>query len=200
MCSGRPARRSRRTWWSWRSPSPATPGPANASCGSSASAGASNPMVFYVGQLPEASRAPMLTSEQQVLGKEALALRRRRDTTPSAALPCPAPSTARSRRARCIITASKPSQGQRLVISAAARELVPVHRRRRSRLVPTRAGPLRRPGQGGGLQRRLILQPRSADHVQGAQGRRIRVGDQRRDLSRAGGFRLSRDHRSRRRW
>ena len=39
--------------------------------------GVSNPMVFHVGQLPELSRKPMLTSSYQVLGKEELALRKR---------------------------------------------------------------------------------------------------------------------------
>ncbi len=34
-------------------------------------------MVFHVGQLPEVSRKPMLTSSYQVLGKEELALRKR---------------------------------------------------------------------------------------------------------------------------
>ena len=39
--------------------------------------GLSNPMVFLVGQLPEVSRKPMITSSYQVLGKEELALRKR---------------------------------------------------------------------------------------------------------------------------
>ncbi|MCX6907787.1 MAG: PPC domain-containing protein [Verrucomicrobia bacterium] len=42
--------------------------------------GYSNPMVFYVGQLPEVSAEPMSTSELQVLGKEADSLRKRRRT------------------------------------------------------------------------------------------------------------------------
>jgi len=40
--------------------------------------GYSNPLVFYVGQLPEVSAEPMSTSELQVLGKEADSLRKRR--------------------------------------------------------------------------------------------------------------------------
>ena len=39
--------------------------------------GVSNPLAFHVGQVPEVSRKPMLTAAQQVLGKEAQALRKR---------------------------------------------------------------------------------------------------------------------------
>ena len=38
--------------------------------------GLSNPMVFYVGQLPEVSAAPLPTSPKQILGKEAQSLRK----------------------------------------------------------------------------------------------------------------------------
>jgi hypothetical protein len=88
--------------------------------------GVSNPLVFYVGQLPEASRVPMLTSEIQVLGKEALALRRRHEDSDSERLitiPCTVNGqigSAEVHRYRF-----KARKGQRLVISTAARELVP---------------------------------------------------------------------------
>lgn len=39
--------------------------------------GASNPLVFYVGQLPEVCRKPMLSATIQVLGKEESSLRKR---------------------------------------------------------------------------------------------------------------------------
>jgi hypothetical protein len=83
-------------------------------------------MVFYVGQLPEASRAPMLVSELQVLGKEALALRRQR-TSDFAERRITIPCTVNGQVANGEVhhyrfTARK---GQRLVFSTSARELVP---------------------------------------------------------------------------
>lgn len=86
--------------------------------------GASNPMAFYVGQLPEVSRAPMLTTEQQVLGKEALALRRRgRNVDRRITIPCTVNGQIGS--AEVHHYRFKAQRGQRLVISTAARELVP---------------------------------------------------------------------------
>lgn len=88
--------------------------------------GVSNPLVFYVGEVPEASRAPMLTSEIQVLGKEALALRRRNEDSDADRLvtvPCTVNGqigSAEVHRYRF-----KARKGQRLVISTAARDLVP---------------------------------------------------------------------------
>lgn len=40
--------------------------------------GLSNPMAFYVGQLPEVTAAPLATSPKQILGKEAQSLRKRK--------------------------------------------------------------------------------------------------------------------------
>ena len=87
--------------------------------------GPSNPMVFYVGQVPEVSRAPMLTSEQQVLGKEALALRRRGNN--EAEFPVTLPCTVNGQIASGEVHRYrfKAKYGQRLVISTSARELVP---------------------------------------------------------------------------
>jgi hypothetical protein len=86
--------------------------------------GASNPMVFYVGQLPEISRVPMLTSEQQVLGKEALALRRRgRNVERGITVPCTVNGQVASGEVHRY--RFKARAGQRLVISTVARELVP---------------------------------------------------------------------------
>lgn len=87
--------------------------------------GPSNPMVFHVGQVPEVSRAPMLTSEQQILGKEALALRRRGDN--EAERPITLPCTVNGQIASGEVHRYRFSAkyGQRLVISTSARELVP---------------------------------------------------------------------------
>jgi hypothetical protein len=88
--------------------------------------GLSNPMTFYVGQIPEVSRAPMLTSEIQVLGKEGLALRRRRpggDAERRITLPCTVNGQIASAEVHHYRFAAR--KGQRLVISTSARELVP---------------------------------------------------------------------------
>jgi hypothetical protein len=86
--------------------------------------GPSNPMVFYVGQLPEVSRTPMVTSEQQVLGKEALALRRRgRNVERTITVPCTLNGQIASGEVHRY--RFKARAGQRLVISTVARELVP---------------------------------------------------------------------------
>jgi hypothetical protein len=44
--------------------------------------GLSNPMVFHVGQLPEVSADPLPTSHQQILGKEAQSLRKKKREKP----------------------------------------------------------------------------------------------------------------------
>ena len=88
--------------------------------------GLSNPLVFYVGQVPEANRLPMLTSEIQVLGKEAIALRRRReggDAERRITLPCTVNGQVASAEVHRYRFAAR--KGQRLVISTSARELVP---------------------------------------------------------------------------
>ena len=57
--------------------------------------GVSNPLAFHVGQVPEVSKKPMVTAIQQVLGKEAQALRKRLPGEDEFASASPAPSTAR---------------------------------------------------------------------------------------------------------
>lgn len=87
--------------------------------------GVSNPLVFFVGQVPEVSRKPMYTADFQVLGKEELALRKRPDdeVEQHIALPCTLNGQIASGEVnRYRFEARK---GQRLVISAAARQLVP---------------------------------------------------------------------------
>jgi hypothetical protein len=87
--------------------------------------GISNPMVFYVGQVPEFSRKPMLTSQYEVLGKEELALRKRppEEVEDRITLPCVLNGQIASGEVnRYRFTARK---GQRLVITTQARQLVP---------------------------------------------------------------------------
>lgn len=87
--------------------------------------GISNPLAFHVGQFPETTRKPMLTAPYQVLGKEALALRHRPEE--EAEVSVKAPCTMNGQIAsgeinRYRFTARK---GQKLVISALARDLIP---------------------------------------------------------------------------
>jgi hypothetical protein len=87
--------------------------------------GLSNPMVFHVGQLPEFSRKPMVTSSYEVLGKEELALRKRpaEEVEDRVTLPCILNGQIASGEVnRYRFTARK---GQRLVITTQARQLVP---------------------------------------------------------------------------
>jgi hypothetical protein len=87
--------------------------------------GISNPTPFYIGQLPEVARKPMLTSNMQVLGKEYLALRQRPDDEVEMAItvPCTMNGQIASGEVNRYRFAAK--QGQQLVISTAARDLVP---------------------------------------------------------------------------
>lgn len=87
--------------------------------------GISNALPFFVGQVPEVSRKPVKTSKNQVLGKEHLAQRKRppEEAELRVTLPCTmngqvAPGEVNHYR----FPAKK---GQRLVITAKARELVP---------------------------------------------------------------------------
>lgn len=87
--------------------------------------GVSNPLAFYVGQLPEMTRKPMLTAEFQVLGKEQLALRHRPEEEAEVRVtpPCTLNGQIASGEInRYRFTARK---GQRLVVSALARQLIP---------------------------------------------------------------------------
>ncbi len=87
--------------------------------------GVSNPLVFHVGKLLEYSRKPMITASIQILGKEALALRKRPpgEIEDRIDLPCVVNGQIASGEVnRYRFTASK---GQRLVLSAQARQLIP---------------------------------------------------------------------------
>ncbi len=87
--------------------------------------GVSNPLVFHVGQLPEYCRKPMVTAAFQVLGKEELALRKRpaEEIEDRITIPCVVNGQiASGEMNRYRFEARK---GQRLVISALARQLIP---------------------------------------------------------------------------
>jgi hypothetical protein len=87
--------------------------------------GISNPMVFYVGQVPEISDPPMLTASKQVLGKESSALRKRAadEDEHQITLPCTANGQIGSGEIhRYHFSVHK---GQHLVISVLGRRLVP---------------------------------------------------------------------------
>ena len=87
--------------------------------------GASNPMVFHVGQVPEYCRKPMLTSPKQVLGKEELAKRKRpqEEIEDRVTVPCTVNGQIASGEVnRYRFDARK---GQRLVITTLARQLIP---------------------------------------------------------------------------
>ncbi|MDD4787384.1 MAG: hypothetical protein PHO07_09435, partial [Pirellulales bacterium] len=87
--------------------------------------GVSNPLPFYLGQVPEVARKPMKTCPLPVLGKEHLAQRKRppEEEEMSIILPCTMNGQiAAGEVNRYRFEAAK---GQRLVISAKARDLVP---------------------------------------------------------------------------
>jgi len=87
--------------------------------------GASNPLPFHVGELPESSRKPMATAPFQVLGKEQLALRKRpeHEIEDRVSIPCTVNGQIASGEInRYRFDARK---GQRLVITTLARQLIP---------------------------------------------------------------------------
>lgn len=87
--------------------------------------GISNPLPFYVGQIPEVARKPMKTMQLPVLGKEYLAQRKRprEEEEVRVMVPC----TMNGQIAAGEINRYRffASKGQRLVISVAARDLIP---------------------------------------------------------------------------
>jgi hypothetical protein len=87
--------------------------------------GISNPLGFYVGQVPEHSRKPMISATLQVLGKESSSLRKRplSEEEDRVSLPCTLNGQIASGEInRYRFEARK---GQRLVISTLGRQLVP---------------------------------------------------------------------------
>ena len=87
--------------------------------------GVSNPLTFHVGQLPESTRKPMPTTPRQVLGKEAQALRKRpaSEIEERVTLPCTVNGQIGSGEVNWYRFEAR--QGQRLVITTLARQLIP---------------------------------------------------------------------------
>ncbi len=87
--------------------------------------GISNPLPFCIGQVPEVARKPMRTSEFQVLGKEELALRDRPADEVEVRIPIPCAMNGQIASGEVNRYRFEARQGQRLVISVQARQLVP---------------------------------------------------------------------------
>jgi len=87
--------------------------------------GVSNPLVFHVGQVPETARKPMLTSDFQVLGKEWLAQRKRPPDEVEVRIQVPCTMNGQIASGEVNQYRFEALKGQRLVISVAARQLIP---------------------------------------------------------------------------
>ena len=87
--------------------------------------GVTNPLVFHVGQLPEVLRKPMITATLQVLGKEQLAQRKRPDDEVEQRVTVPCTVNGQIASGEVNRYRFEARKGQRLVISAQARELIP---------------------------------------------------------------------------
>jgi hypothetical protein len=87
--------------------------------------GISNPLVFHVGQFPEFSRKPMITATIQVLGKEASALRKRPTNEMEVRVNIPCTVNGQIASGEVNRYRFEAREGQRLVISTQARQLIP---------------------------------------------------------------------------
>ena len=87
--------------------------------------GISNAMPFYVGQVPEVARKAMKTARKQVLGKEYLALVKRPPQEEEVSITVPCTMNGQLAAGWVDRYRFEASKGQRLVITATARELVP---------------------------------------------------------------------------
>jgi hypothetical protein len=87
--------------------------------------GASNPMPFHVGQLPEYCRKPMLCANKSVLGKEDLALRRRPENEVEDRITIPCTVNGQVAYGEINRYRFEARKGQRLVINTLARQLIP---------------------------------------------------------------------------
>ncbi len=87
--------------------------------------GISNPLPFYVGQVPEVARKPMKTMQLPVLGKEYLAQRKRPPEEEELRITVPCTMNGQIAAGEVNRYRFQASKGQRLVISAKARDLVP---------------------------------------------------------------------------
>jgi len=87
--------------------------------------GISNPLPFYVGQVPEVARKPMKTCQLPVLGKEHLAQRKRPPEEVELRVQVPCTMNGQIAPGEMNRYRFQASKGQRLVISVKARDLVP---------------------------------------------------------------------------
>jgi ribosomal protein L40E len=87
--------------------------------------GVSNPLPFYVGQVPEVARKPMKTMKLPVLGKEYLAQRKRPPEEEELRVTLPCTMNGQIAAGEVNRYRFQANKGQRLVISGKARELVP---------------------------------------------------------------------------
>lgn len=87
--------------------------------------GVSNPLSFYVGQVPEVARKPMKTMKLPVLGKEHLAQRKRPPEEEEVRVTVPCTMNGQMAAGEVNRYRFSATKGQRLVISAKARDLVP---------------------------------------------------------------------------
>ncbi len=87
--------------------------------------GVSNPLVFYVGQLPEVSRKPMLSATIQTLGKEELALRKRPADEMEQRITVPCIANGQIASGEVNRYRFEARKGQRLLMCAQARQCVP---------------------------------------------------------------------------
>ncbi len=87
--------------------------------------GISNARPFYVGQVPEVARKAMKTCKKQVLGKEHLALVKRKPEELEMSITVPCAMNGQLAAGWVDRYRFEASKGQRLVISATARDLVP---------------------------------------------------------------------------
>jgi ribosomal protein L40E len=87
--------------------------------------GISNPLPFHVGQVPEVARKPMKTMQLPILGKEHLAQRKRPREEEELRITVPCTMNGQIAAGEVNRYRFPASKGQRLVISAKARQLVP---------------------------------------------------------------------------
>jgi len=87
--------------------------------------GMSNPLAFYVGQLPEYSRKPMRTATKQVLGKESQALRRLLPGQDEERITIPCTANGQIASGEVNRYRFEAHRGQRLVMTTLGRQLVP---------------------------------------------------------------------------
>jgi ribosomal protein L40E len=87
--------------------------------------GISNPLPFYVDQVPEVARKPMKTMQLPVLGKEFLAQRKRAPEEEEMRITVPCTMNGQTAAGEVNRYRFQAGKGQHLVISAKARELVP---------------------------------------------------------------------------